>query len=186
MDLSRLGVILDHQEALAIRGNVIVLHLGQALVRHVGCLKEHLRWFSFELWGPEQVPNFYGGMDSTYITNEISVTRLLSVLPIFLGMRFAGGTLGGWKTMIIANFVCVFWAMGLVDLLHFVDATLELGTHYGRGFSLPHFMGHIYDLKGWIPRLPSTGFSFCASILMMTLVTNLVCFVTIKLNPKEV
>jgi len=84
--------------------------------------------------------------------------------------------------MIIANFVYSFWAMGLVDLLHFVDATLELGTHYGRGFSLPHFMGHIYDLKGWIPRLPSTGFSFCASILMMTLVTNLVCFVTIKLN----
>ncbi len=138
--------------------------------------------FSLELWGPEQFPNFYGGMDSTYITNEISVTRLLFILPIFLGMRFAGGALGGWKTMMIANFVYVFWAMGLVDLLHFVDATFELVTHYGRGFNMPHFMGHIWDLKGWIPRLPSTGFSFCASILMMTIVTNLVCFVTIKLN----
>jgi hypothetical protein len=52
--------------------------------------------FSLELWGPEQVPNFYGGMDSTYITNEISVTRLLFVLPIFLGMRFAGGR-GTWR-----------------------------------------------------------------------------------------
>jgi hypothetical protein len=72
--------------------------------------------------------------------------------------------------------------MGLVDLLHVIDGTLDLGTHYGRGLNMPHFMGHIWDLKGWIPRLPSTGFSFCASILMMTIVTNVVCFVTVKLN----
>jgi len=53
------------------------------------------------------------------------------------------------------------------------------GGYFGRGFNLPHFLGHIYELKGWIPRCPAGGFSFCESILLMTIVTSLV---TIKLN----
>ena len=140
--------------------------------------------FCLEWIGPEQVPNFYGPMDMHYITDEISVTRLLFILPVFLGMRFSRQKSAGWKAIILANFVYVFWAIGLVDLLHLVDGMLDLGTHYGRGFNFTHFRGHIYDLKMWIPRLPSTGFSFCASILMMSIISSLVCFVTIKLNGK--
>ena len=138
--------------------------------------------FSLELIGPEQVPTFYGGMDSHYIIDEISVTRLLFILPVFLGMRFSREISAGWKDIIFANFVYVFWAIGLVDLLHLVDGMLDLGTHYGRGFNFTHFRGHIYDLKMWIPRSPSAGFSFCGSILLMSILTSLVCFVTVKLN----
>ena len=138
--------------------------------------------FSLEFLGPEQAPNFYGGMDMHYITDEISVTRLLFILPIFLGIRFSRRESAGWKDIILANFVYVFWAMGLVDLLHLADGMLDLGTHYGRGFNWIHFRGHIYDLKMWIPRSPSVGFSFCSSILLMSIITSLVCFVTIKLN----
>ena len=138
--------------------------------------------FSLEFLGPEQAPNFYGGMDMHYLTDEISVTRLLFILPVFLGMRLSRQKSVGWKVIILSNFVYVFWAIGLADLLHLVDGMLDLGTHYGRGFNWIHFRGHIYDLKMWIPRTPSSGFSFCASILLMSIITSLVCFVTIKLN----
>ena len=38
-----------------------------------------------------------------YFTSEISLTRLLLVLPVFLGLRFSREFLGGWKEMVLAN-----------------------------------------------------------------------------------
>ncbi len=62
------------------------------------------------------------------ITSEISLTRLLLVLPVFLGLRFSRDSLGSWKEMVIANLVYVVWGVGLVMVATVEDKTMQLGT----------------------------------------------------------
>ena len=62
------------------------------------------------------------------VTSEISLTRLLLVFPVFLGIRFSRETLGGWKEMVLANLVYVVWGIGLVMVAVVADKTMQLGT----------------------------------------------------------
>ena len=125
---------------------------------------------------------------SENVTSEISVTRLLLVLPVFLGLRFARESLGGWKQMVMANFVYVLWGSALVIAITLADTLLELGTHYTSGGLFEHlFWGHLFEFHAW-SRLVRGGGSgrggFCGSLLIMTVLSNVVCLVTIKLNGK--
>ncbi len=61
------------------------------------------------------------------ITSEISLTRLLLVLPVFLGLRFSRDSLGGWKEMVIANLVYVVWVIGLVGVESVAYNRIDLG-----------------------------------------------------------
>jgi hypothetical protein len=97
------------------------------------------------------------------ITSEISVTRLLLVLPVFLGLRFARGELGGFKDLLLANFTYVAWAQLLILVAGLLDRALGLGTHYG--FAAPGSMV--------VSRL--------GTIVLATILTSLICFVTSKI-----
>ncbi len=116
-----------------------------------------------------------------YVTSEISLTRLLLVLPVFLGIRFSREPLGGWKEMVLANLVYVAWGIGLVMVAVVAEKTLQLGTQYSGGSTLFNYLfwGRLFEFHAWA-RLARGA--FCTSILMMTILTNLVCFVTIQIN----
>ncbi|MFQ5932070.1 MAG: hypothetical protein ACE5MM_06665 [Nitrospiraceae bacterium] len=62
------------------------------------------------------------------VTSEISLTRLIFILPIFLGLRFARQSLGGFKEMVLTNFVYCFWGVFLVMIATALDIILGLGT----------------------------------------------------------
>ena len=116
-----------------------------------------------------------------YATSEISLTRLLLVLPVFLGLRFTREPLGGWKEMLIANLTYVVWGIGLVMVFSVADKTMDLGTHFTRGASLFNYLfwGRFLEFHAWAYL---TRGRFCTSMLIMAVLTNMLCFVTIKLN----
>ena len=146
--------------------------------------------FIVELVGPDYIAwrDFELGLDS--LASEISLTRLLLVLPVFFGLRFVRESLGGWKEMVIVNSTYACWGMVLIIVLHILDDALILGTHYGRGNLLPTSMGTVISWVGWQmhggPPVepPSTAPGFCASMLLMVIATNLVCFITIRLGKR--
>ncbi len=146
--------------------------------------------FALELVGPEYIAwrDFELRWDS--LVSEISLTRLLLVLPVFFGLRFVRESLGGWKEMVIANSTYACWGMILLILLHVVDQSLALGTHYGRGALLPTSMGTVISWVGWQlhggpPVEPPAAIpGFCASMLLMIVITNVLCFFTILLSRK--
>ncbi len=115
------------------------------------------------------------------VTSEISLTRLLLVLPVFLGIRFSREPLGGWKEMVLANLVYVAWGIGLVMVAVVADKTMQLGTQYSGGSTLFNYLfwGRLFEFHAWARLMRG---AFCTSILMMTILTNLVCFVTIQIN----
>ena len=114
------------------------------------------------------------------VTSEISLTRLLLVLPVFVGLRFSRETLGGLKEMVIIICLYVVWGIGLVIVLTLVDRTMQLGTHYGGGPLFPHlFWGHFLEFHAWSRLVRGR---FCASILIMTVLANVACFATVKLS----
>lgn len=102
------------------------------------------------------------------VTSEISLTRLLFVLPVFLGLRFAREKLGGFKDMLLANFVYCFWGIALVAVVTALDVALSLKTHYGFGPSgeaMPlgqHLFGHIIE------------------IVVFTVVTSIITWITTR------
>ncbi|MDA2935295.1 hypothetical protein MYX82_13280 [Acidobacteria bacterium AH-259-D05] len=115
------------------------------------------------------------------VTSEISLTRLLLVLPIFLGLRFSRESLGGWKEMLIANLVYVIWGIGLVMVAVVADKTMELGTQYSGGSTLFNYLfwGRFLEFHAWSRLMRG---AFCTSMLIMAILTNVLCFVTVKLN----
>ena len=115
------------------------------------------------------------------ITSEISLTRLLLVLPVFLGLRFSRDSLGSWKEMVIANLVYVVWGVGLVMVATVADKTMQLGTQYSGGASLFNYLfwGRFLEFHGWSRLLRG---AFCPSMLIMAVLTNVLCFVTIQFN----
>ncbi len=115
------------------------------------------------------------------LTSEISLTRLLLVLPVFLGMRFSREPLGGWKEMVLANLVYVAWGIGLVMVVVVADKTMQLGTQYSGGSTLFNYLfwGRLFEYHAWARLMRG---AFCTSILMMTILTNVVCLVTIQIN----
>jgi len=116
-----------------------------------------------------------------YVTSEISLTRLLLVLPVFLGIRFSREPLGGWKEMVLANLVYVAWGIGLVMVVVVADKTMQLGTQYSGGSTLFNYLfwGRLFEYHAWARLIRG---AFCTSILMMTILANVVCFVTIQIN----
>ncbi len=116
-----------------------------------------------------------------YVTSEISLTRLLLVLPVFLGIRFSREPLGGWKEVVLANLVYVVWGIGLVMVAVIADKTMQLGTQYSGGSTLFNYLfwGRLFEYHAWARLIRG---AFCTSILMMTILTNVVCFVTIQIN----
>ena len=144
--------------------------------------------FTLELIQPGPIPYSYYEVDFNKITSEISLTRLFFVLPVFLGLRFASGSLNGWKQMVIANLTYVTWGMFLLIVLRVVDESLALETHYGLGKLVPTSLGQVISMNPWHGggvRHPLPVPIFCSSILLMTVVTNVLCFVTIKLHGKS-
>jgi hypothetical protein len=115
------------------------------------------------------------------VTSEISLTRLLLVLPVFLGIRFSREPLGGWKEVVLANLVYVVWGIGLVMVAVVADKTMQLGTQYSGGSTLFNYLfwGHLFEFHAWSRLIRG---AFCTSILIMTILTNVVCFVTIQIN----
>jgi len=79
MDLSRFRIILDHQEALAVRGDVIVLHLGDTLVRHIGSLKQHLRGVYLENGLPDP-----SDQDVSTLTSQTAISEFGTPGPLEL------------------------------------------------------------------------------------------------------
>ncbi len=120
------------------------------------------------------------GVNET-VTSEISLTRLLLVLPVFLGIRFSREPLGGWKEMVLANLVYVAWGIGLVMVVVVADKTMQLGTQYSGGSTLFNYLfwGRLFEYHAWARLMRG---AFCTSILMMTILTNVVCLVTIQIN----
>lgn len=110
---------------------------------------------------------------SNGVTSEISLTRLVFVLPIFLGLRFAREGLGGFKEMMMANFVYSFWGVFLIMIITTVDVMLGLNTHYSFGpdgslMPLPaHLLGHVVQ------------------IIVFTVVLSIICWVTAKLAVRQ-
>ena len=146
--------------------------------------------FIVELVGPDYIAwrDFELGLDS--LASEISLTRLLFVLPVFFGLRFVRESLGGWKEVVIVNSTYACWGMLLLIIVHFLDDTFALGTHYGRGAFGPVAMGTVISWAGWQmhggPPVepPSTIPGFCASMLLMVIATNVICFITIQLGKR--
>ena len=143
--------------------------------------------FVLELVGPEYIAFRDFELHFETLLSEISVTRLFLVLPIFLGLRFARESMGGLKEMILANFLYVFWGAVLLVVLHAADQILVLGTHYGRGSFVGTTIGRFISLAGWQihggpPVNSPAGGSFCLSVAIMMIVTNVLCWITIKLN----
>ena len=143
--------------------------------------------FILEAVGPEYIFWLEVELEFDSLVSEISLTRLFWVLPVFLGLRFVSESLGGWKEMIIANFTYVVWGMVLLSILHFVDDALALETHYGGGTWMGTSIGQVINWWGWgiHPGAPTDvprEFHFCASILSMGIVANILCFITIKWN----
>jgi len=144
--------------------------------------------FTLELFGPEQFPYRDFELELDDITSEISLTRLFFIIPIFLGLRFVRESLGGWKEMVIANFTYVLWGMGLLMVIHLVDHNLDLGTHYGEG-GLGRTVGQVitvsvFRVRRASPLMPPRMPNFCNSIIFTTILTSVLCFVTIKLMGK--
>ena len=145
--------------------------------------------FVLELVGPEYIAWRDFELQWESLVSEISLTRLLLVLPVFFGLRFVRESLGGWKEMVIANSTYACWGMILLILLHVIDQSLALGTHYGRGALLPTSMGTVISWVGWQlhggpPVEPPAETGFCASMLLMIMITNVLCFFTIMLGRK--
>ena len=143
--------------------------------------------FILEAFGPEYVPWWHVEVKFDALVSEISITRLFWVLPVFLGLRFVSESLGGWKEMLIANFTYVAWGIILMILLHPLDDALALGTHYGRGIFIGTSIGQLIAVFGWdiSPSTPAPEPSvlhFCGSLLLMGIVANVLCFITIKWN----
>ena len=145
--------------------------------------------FVLELVGPEFIPFRDFELERDALASEISLTRLLFVLPVIFGARFVRESLGGLKEMLLANSLYVVWGMILLIALHVVDDTLSLGTHYGRGVLLGVTIGQVISWVGWqMHGGPPTDFpaagSFCISILLMVIVTNVLCWISIRLNQR--
>jgi len=143
--------------------------------------------FILEAVGPDHIPWWHVELELESVISEISITRLFFVLPVFLGLRFVSESLGGWKEMVIANFTYVAWGIVLLILLHPLDDALALGTHYGRGRFIGTSVGQLIAMFGWeiSPAAPADDPSvlqFCESLLLMGIVANVLCFITIKWN----
>ena len=83
--------------------------------------------------------------------------------------------------MVLANLVYVVWGIGLVMVAVVADKTMQLGTQYSGGSTLFNYLfwGHLFEFHAWSRLIRG---AFCTSILMMTILTNVVCFVTIQVN----
>ena len=143
--------------------------------------------FILEAVGPEYIPVFGRELELDVVLAEINIYRLFLVFPVFLGLRFVSESLGGWKEMLIANFTYVAWGIILMILLHPLDDALALGTHYGRGIFIGTSIGQLIAVFGWdiSPSTPAPDPSvlhFCGSLLLMGIVANVLCFITIKWN----
>ncbi len=143
--------------------------------------------FFLEAVGPEYIVLRGNEIRFDSIVSEISFTRLLFVIPVLLGVRFTRESLGGWKEMLIANFTYVSWGSILLIAAHVVDDALTLGTHYGRGAFVGTTIGQFISTVGWEmhagpPVEPLPTRLFCTSILLMTIVTSMLCSITIKLK----
>lgn len=110
---------------------------------------------------------------SEKVASEISLTRLLFVLPIFLGLRFAREGLGGFKQLLPANFVYCFWGILLVMIATTLDAQLSLGTHYGRGPD-----GEVLALGGHLV-------GHLVEIVIFSLLTTVISLVTVKMASRS-
>ena len=99
-------------------------------------------------------------------TDEISVTRLLFVIPVFVGLRLASQGLQGAGQLLLANAVYVIWAIGLVMAVTTIDILLGLHTHFGHGRLGPHLLGHVAQMAYMIP------------------VTALICWVSYRINSR--
>ncbi len=107
------------------------------------------------------------------VTSEISLTRLNAILPVFLGLRFARGAIqGGFKKMLLTNFVYTFWGILLTMIVTTLDVGLGLNTHYAfgpAGEAMPlgqHLVGYL------------------VAIVVFTLAASVICLITAKLNTR--
>ena len=107
---------------------------------------------------------------SAAVTSEISLTRLVVVLAVLLGLRFAREGLGGFNKMLAANFVYSFWGIFLIMIVTTLDVVLGLNTHYAFGPDgdvMPlghHLLEHIVE------------------IVVFTLVLSIISLITAKLS----
>ena len=89
--------------------------------------------------------------------------------------------------MALANFTYVVWGMVLLTIVQAVDITLDVGTHYQGGQFIGTTIGRVISWDGFgmhagAPGSNPTQPNFCVSILMTGVLTNVLCFITIKLN----
>ena len=143
--------------------------------------------FILEAVGPEYIPVFGRELELDVVLAEINIYRLFLVFPVFLGLRFVSESLGGWKEMVIANYTYVTWVFVLLIILHAVDQTLAIGTSYGRGEFVGTSIGEVYSW--WLlhqsagpPTATPSQLVFGGSILSMGIMTNILCWITIKWN----
>lgn len=117
------------------------------------------------------------------LTNEISVTRLLLVLPVFVAFRFFQESLGGWKDLVMVNMVYVVWTVALLSLLSAVDKTMGLGTHYGGGAPLYYRLvwGRLFEWHAWNRLMQARG-GFCPSLLIMSVLVNGIGLTSFKIK----
>ena len=107
------------------------------------------------------------------LTAEISFTRLVFVIAVFLGLRFAREGLGGFTAMLMANFVYCFWGILLIMIITALDVTMGLNTHYAFGPDgevMPlgqHLVGHVI------------------SIVVGTLILTVISLISSKLGPSQ-
>ena len=107
------------------------------------------------------------------VTSEISFTRLVLVIAVFLGLRFAREGLGGFKDMLMASFVYCFWGILLIMIITALDVTMGLNTHYALGPDgevMPlgqHLIGHIFE------------------IVVLTLILAVISLIASKLGPSQ-
>lgn len=67
------------------------------------------------------------------VTSEISLLRLLVVLPIFFGIRLARTGVDNAFELMLGNATFVSVGFALTLLVGFLDRLLGVGTHYGTG-----------------------------------------------------
>ena len=79
------------------------------------------------------------------LVSELSVTRLLFVLPVFLGLRLAREGRRELGSLVAVNLLYVGWAILLVMIVTALDTLAGLGTHYGHGALGGHLLGHLVE-----------------------------------------
>lgn len=82
---------------------------------------------------------------SDSVTSEISLTRLLFVLPVILGLHLGNRKTASIREVLQPTLIYVSWGIGLVMLVTAVATAGGLGTHYAHGALGPHLLGHLVE-----------------------------------------